>query len=218
MRLPILLLLMPLLMAAPAAMVQAASPQAASPQAASPQAASPQDRPRVQPDRDVTVTYRVEGAATQAIPGGIDGPLRLSWDAAGQRLRAEPANRPQAVIVDLPRHTASVVDDMMHAVLTLPVRERDLQPLTLDGVQMTRRGTDTVAGRACTTWAMQSKRGAGAVCLTADGVALRAEGEIDGRHGSFTATNVAYGAVAADLFTAPPGYMTLNIPDFGRKR
>jgi hypothetical protein len=206
MRLPILLLLMPLLMAAPAAMVQAASPQAA----------SPQDRPRVQPDRDVTVTYRVEGAATQAIPGGIDGPLRLSWDAAGQRLRAEPANRPQAVIVDLPRHTASVVDDMMHAVLTLPVRERDLQPLTLDGVQMTRRGT--VAGRACTTWAMQSKRGAGAVCLTADGVALRAEGEIDGRHGSFTATNVAYGAVAADLFTAPPGYMTLNIPDFGRKR
>ena len=180
--------------------------------------AAPPDRPRVQPDRDVTVTYRLEGAATQAIPGGVDGPLRLSWDAAGQRLRAEPANRPQAVIVDLPRHTASVVDDAMHAVLTLPVRERDLQPLTLDGVGMTRRGTDTVAGHPCTTWAMQSKRGTGTVCLTPGGVALRAEGDIDGRHGSFTATNVLYGAVAADLFTAPPGYMTLNIPDFGKKR
>lgn len=182
------------------------------------QASPPQDRPRVQPDRDVTVTYRVEGAATQALPGGIDGPVRLSWDAAGQRLRAEPANRAQAVIVDLPRHTASVVDDTMHAVLTLPVREHDLQPLTLDGVQMTRRGSDTVAGRACTTWTMQAKRGSGAVCLTPDGVALRAEGEIDGRHGSFTATSVAYGAVAADLFMAPPGYLTLSIPDFGRKR
>lgn len=195
-------LLTPLLLAAFAATAQAAPP----------------DRPRVQPDRDVTVTYRVEGAATQAIPGGVDGPLRLSWDAAGQRLRAEPANRPQAVIVDLPRHTASVVDDTMHAVLTLPVRERDLQPLTLDGVAMTRRGNDTVAGHACTTWAAQSKRGAGTVCLTPDGVALRAEGDIDGRHGSFTATNVLYGTVAADLFTAPAGYMTLNIPDFGKKR
>lgn len=205
---PIPLLLTPLLMIACAAMAQAAPPQAA----------SSQDRPRVQPDRDVTVTYRLEGAATQAIPGGVDGPLRLSWDATGQRLRAEPANRPQAVIVDLPRHTASVVDDMMHAVLTLPVRERDLQPLTLDGVQMTRRGAGTVAGRACTTWAVQAKRGSGTVCLTPDGVALRAEGEIDGRHGSFTATDVAYGPVAAGLFTVPPGYMTLNIPDFGRKR
>ena len=184
-------------------------------QAAPAPAAPPQDRPRVQPDRDVTVTYRLEGAAQQAIPGGVDGPLRLSWDAAGQRLRAEPADRPQAVIVDLPRHTASLVDDTMHAVLTLPVRERDLQPLTLDRVQMTRRGADTVAGRACTTWAMQAKRGSGTICLTPDGVALRAEGEISGRHGSFTATNVTYGAVAANLFTVPPGYMTLAIPDFG---
>ncbi len=203
MRLPI-----PLLLAAMSAF-QAVSAPAAPP---------PQDRPRVQPDRDVTVTYRVEGAAQQVLPGGVDGPLRLSWDAAGQRLRAEPADRPQAVIVDLPRHTASVVDDTMHAVLTLPVRERDLQPLTLDGVQLTRRGADTVAGRACTTWAMQAKRGSGTVCLTPDGVALRAEGEIDGRHGSFTATDVTYGAVAAALFTVPPGYLTLAIPDFGKKR
>ena len=198
----------PLLLAAAVVLVQAAPAQAA----------SPQDRPRVQPDRDVTVTYRVEGAAQQALPGGVGGPLRLSWDAAGQRLRAEPADRPQAVIVDLPRHTASVVDDSMHAVLTLPVRERDLQPLTLDGVQMTRRGADTVAGRACTIWAMQAKHGSGTVCLTPDGVALRAEGEIDGRHGSFTATDVTYGAVAAELFKVPPGYMTLAIPDFGNKR
>ena len=205
MRLPTPLLLATLF----AALVQAAPAPAAPP---------PQDRPRVQPDRDVTVTYRVEGAAQQALPGGVDGPLRLSWDAAGQRLRAEPADRPQAVIVDLSRHTASVVDDAMHAVLTLPVRERDLQPLTLDGVQMTRRGADTVAGRACTTWAMQAKRGSGTVCLTPGGVALRAEGEIDGRHGSFTATDVTYGAVAANLFTVPPGYMTLTIPDFGKKR
>lgn len=177
-----------------------------------------QERPRVQPTRDVTVTYRVDGDAAQAIPGGIDGPLRVSWDAAGQRLRAAPAGRPQAIIVDLPRHTASLVDDAMRAVLALPVRSADLNPLVMDGARFTRAGTATVAGLSCTTWAVQAKRGNGTVCLTADGVPLRGEGSINGRPGSFTATSVAYGPVAPDLFTAPPGYFAMNFPSFGRLR
>ena len=179
---------------------------------------SAQERPRVQPTRDVTVTYRVEGAAAQAIPGGTDGPLRVSWDAAGQRLRAAPERRPQAVIVDLPRHTAALIDDAMHAVLALPVRPADLNPLATDGARFTRRGLATVAGFACVTWAVEAKRGAGTVCLTADGVALRGEGTVNGRQGSFIATSVAYGPVAADLFSPPPGYFAMNFPSLGRLR
>lgn len=180
-------------------------------------AGAAQDRPLVQPSRDVTVTYRVEGAAASVIPGGIDGPLRLSWDAARQRLRAEAEGRPQAVLVDLPNRTATLLDDTMRAVVALPVRERDLQPLTLGGARLTRRGQDSVAGRACTTWDVQASRGAGTVCLTEDGVALRAEGAVDGRHGSFTATSVRYGSVGPGLFAVPPGYFSLNIPDFDRR-
>ena len=176
-----------------------------------------QERPRVQPTRDVTVTYRVEGAAAQAVPGGIDGPLRVSWDAAGQRVRAAPAGRTQAVIVDLPHHTASLVDDGMRAVLALPVWPADL-PLALDGARFTRRGAAIVAGLPCTTWAVQASRGNGTVCLTPDGVALRGEGTVNGRQGSFTATGVAYGSVAASLFTPPPGYFAMNFPSLGRLR
>ncbi len=179
--------------------------------------AAAQDRPLVQPSRDVTVTYRVEGAAASVIPGGIDGPLRLSWDAARQRLRAEAEGRPQAVLVDLPNRTATLLDDTMRAVVALPVRERDLQPLTLNGARLTRRGQDSVAGLACTNWDVQASRGAGTVCLTADGVALRAEGAVDGRRGSFTATGVRYGGVEPGLFAVPPGYFSLNIPNFGRQ-
>jgi len=179
--------------------------------------AAAQDRPLVQPTRDVTVTYRVEDAAASVIPGGIDGPLRLSWDAARQRLRAEAEGRPQAVLVDLPNRTATLLDDTMRAVVALPVRERDLQPLTLNGARLTRRGQDSVAGLACTTWDVQASRGAGTVCLTADGVALRAEGAVDGRRGSFTATSVRYGGVGPGLFAVPPGYFSLNIPNFGRQ-
>lgn len=175
-----------------------------------------EDRPLVQPSRDVAVTYRVEGAAASVVPGGIPGALRLSWDAAGQRLRAEPEGRTQTIIVNLRAHSAQLMDSILRSALTLPVQDGDLQPLTLDGARLTQRGTDTVAGLPCTTWAVQSRRGAGTVCFTADGVALRADGQVDGQHGAFTASSVSYGPQPDELFRVPAEYLQLSIPKFGR--
>lgn len=183
-----------------------------------PATARAQDRPRIQPSRDVAVTYRLEGDAASAVPGGVPGALRLSWDAAGQRLRAEPEGRTQAVIVDLRAHSAQMVDATLRSALTLPVRDADLQPLTLDGARLTRRGDAVVAGLPCTDWAVQSPRGAGTVCLTADGVALRAEGEVDGRRGSFTAWSVSYGPQRDELFRVPADYMQFSLPKIGRAK
>ncbi len=185
---------------------------------AMPPAARAQDRPRIQPSRDVTVTYRLEGDAADAVPGGVPGALRLSWNAAGQRLRAEPEGRTQALIVDLRAHSVQMMDTTLRSALTLPVRDADLQPLTLDGARLTRRGDDVVAGLPCTDWAVQSPRGAGTVCLTADGVALRADGEVDGRRGAFTASSVSYGPLRDELFRVPPDYMQFAMPKFGRAR
>lgn len=181
-------------------------------------ATAAQERPRVLPDRDVAVTYRVEGAAVNVLPGGIPGALRLSWDADGQRLRAEPEGRTQAVILDLRTPSAQVLDTMLRSAMTLPVRDGDLQPLTLEGARMTRRGTEVVAGLSCTAWTVQSSRGAGTVCLTEDGVALRADGTVDGRKGAFTATSVAFGPLPDELFRVPPSFMQLSLPNFGRFR
>ena len=189
---------------------------AALPPAALPSVARAQDRPRIQPSRDVAVTYRVEGAAASAVPGGIPGALRLSWDAAGQRLRAEPEGRTQAVIVDLRAHSAQVLDTMLRSALTLSVRDADLQPLTLDGARLTRRGDEVVAGLPCTDWAVQSPRGAGTVCFTADGVALRADGEVDGQRGAFIASSVSYGPQRDELFRVPSDYMQFSMPKIGR--
>lgn len=183
-----------------------------------PATARGQDGPRIQPSRDVAVTYRLEGDAASAVPGGVPGALRLSWDAAGQRLRAEPEGRTQAVIVDLRAHSAQMVDATLRSALTLPVRDADLQPLTLDGARLTRRGDAVVAGLPCTDWAVQSPRGAGTVCLTADGVALRAEGEVDGRRGSFTASSVSYGPQRDELFRVPADYMQFSLPKIGRAK
>ncbi len=173
-------------------------------------------RPLVQPTRDVTVTYTVAGAAADAIPGGVDGPLRLSWDAGSQKLRVDAASRPQAIILDLAKHSAILLDSAMRAAVPLPVRERDLHALTLAGARLTRRGQDSVAGFTCTNWAVQAPKSNGTVCLTPDGVALRGEGDMNGKHGSFTAASVRFGAVAPDLFAPPPGYFSLSVPRLAR--
>lgn len=181
-----------------------------------------QDHPVVQPTRDVAVTYRLEGAAADVLPGGVPGeptgPLRLFWDAAGHRMRVEAEGRSQTLLVDLRAPRALVVDSGLRSALALPVRDADLRVLTMSGVTMTRQGQDTVAGLPCTTWAVHDRRGNGVVCWTADGVPLRAAGEVDGRRGSFTATTVSYAPQPGALFAVPAGYMSLSIPSFGRPR
>ena len=172
----------------------------------------------LQPSRDVAVTYRLDGAAADILPGGPSGALRLLWDADGQRMRLEVDGRPQVMLVDLPARRAQLVDSGLRSYVPLPIGNAEMQAITLSGAQLTRRGNDTVAGLPCTVWAVQSQRGAGTVCLTADGVALRASGDVDGRRGGFTATDVRYAAQPAGQFQVPPGYMSFSIPGLGRQR
>lgn len=176
---------------------------------AAPAAAQP--APRILPARDVAVTYRVSGAAAATVPGGIPGALRLAWDADGERLRAEAEGRTQAALVDLRAQTANVVDSATRSALALPMRQSDVTAVTLRGAKLTRRGRDTVAGLSCTTYAVETSRGSGTVCLTEDGVPLSGEGTVDGRAGSFTATQVAYGKQPDALFRVPPGYIRLDM-------
>lgn len=170
------------------------------------------------PNRDVSVVYRLTGDAGAAIPGGVPGNLRVAWRASDRRLRVEPEGRRQVVLVDLGAPSAQLVDMGLRAAMPLPVRSRDLQPLTLEGAHLTRRGQDTVAGLSCTDYAVQSSRGRGTVCLTQDGVALRASGEVDGRQGSFIAVSVSYDPVPASSFEVPRGYVQLPMLSGGRPR
>ncbi len=172
-------------------------------------AQTPPAGPRTRPSRDVVVTYRMDGPALDLVPGGVKGPVRLSWDAAGQRVRAEAEGRPQVALLDLRAHGGQLLDTGLRVVLPLPIREKDLQPLTLDQLALTPRGRETVAGQACTTYGFDTPQGPGTVCLTADGVPLQGQGPVQGRPGHFTALSVTYGRLPASLFEAPPGYMFL---------
>ena len=166
--------------------------------------------PRTRPSRDVVVSYRMEGQALSMIPGGIQGPVTLSWDAAGQRVRAEAEGRSQVALIDLNAQSGQAIDTTLRIVLPLPIRPSDLGPLSLDGARLAPKGKETIAGLSCTAYTFESSHGPGTVCLTPDGVPLRGQGSVSGKPGSFTALSVRYGALSGGLFTVPQGYMALG--------
>ncbi len=150
-------------------------------------------QPRLLPAVDVAVTYRLSGALADQIPGGAPDGVRLQWDAAGQRLRADPVRRPAYAIVDLARRVAQLVFPQQSGVLELPLRGGDPQTLlTGADVQFTRRGAGRMLGLDCTQWRVQSRKLTGTGCVTADGVILQADGTCERAAGrAATATAVA---------------------------
>lgn len=170
------------------------------------------DHPPTLPSRDVAVTYRVSGAAADALPGGAPGALRLAWDATGRRLRVGADGRLQAAVVDLTGGSALILDEGSRTALTVPLGHHTADDIALGGAHFRRRGADQVAGYACTDYAVEARGGAGTLCLTADGVPLRGDGTWNGRRGEFVATQVDYGAQPDGLFRAPPGFVQLSFP------
>ena len=169
-------------------------------------------QPRLVPTGDVDVVYRLSGSAADQIPGGAPDGVRLRWDAANQRLRAEPVGRPVYVITDLGRRVADFVFTAQNTVLEMPLRGGDPQTLLAGAdVRFTRRGSGRVLGLDCTEWTAQSRKLDATGCVTADGVVLRADGIFDGRRGSFQALSLTRGAAAPDEFRPPDGFFRLPL-------
>ena len=167
-------------------------------------------QPPRQPTRDVVVSYRVDGPAVSLIPGGLPGPVRLSWDAARRRVRAEADGRSQIAIIGLASRAGQLIDMNLRIAIPFHVRAKDLQPLTLANAQLEPVGRQTVAGLQCTNYRVEAEGGPGSVCLTDDGVPLAGGGEVEGKAGRFTAISVEYGKLPPDLFMAPPGIIDLG--------
>ena len=176
-----------------------------------------QERPPFPPARDVAVTYRVEDGA------GQPASARLAWSAALRMLRADaPAGAPASLggvplppgtwaVMDLRAGRAFAAESRTGLVLDLPqlaAKAREGER-ALASARARRLGTDRIAGFTCTVWRLEPPpsspggRRPVRVCLTADGVPLRAQEE--GRTARAEATAVAYGAQDAALFRRPDG-------------
>ncbi len=130
--------------------------------------AAAEETPLVFPRSDVAVTYAVGGDAT------LRQTLRVSAARGLQRVDAPGGG--MAIITDTIHRTMTVLDERRHVFSVQPASAdtADASGHPAPGTYM-RLADTTVAGLPCTEWATSDPSGHEVtVCLTADGVLLRA--------------------------------------------
>lgn len=172
------------------------------------QSANAAETPRYLPGRDAAITYRSTGTDAQIPPN-----LTIRYFATGDRLRIEGGPLGY-LLVDRTMERIELVMPKPRLVVEMPQGGGITDGFILGNhLKFTRTGTDNVIGRACTIYDVSAERARGRVCLTADGLLLRGEGQgRDGRRAAIEATSVALATQPAGLFSPPNGYQTMAIP------
>ncbi len=179
-----------------------------------PAAARAEERPAIFPTRDVDVTYRM------AQPDAPDGPRlleqRMRYAVAAHKLRVDPPSAGLYMIIDFATHHLETIRETERMVMDTdaPGTTAGASGPTAQAGAFRRHGAAQVAGLACTQWETKDASGQPAlVCLTDDGVLLRAIGA--GRV-LLEAARVNYGPIDPSVFVVPAGYTRLTPPPLSR--
>lgn len=172
-----------------------------------------EDQPPLVPTRDVAVTYHVKD------PQGTARVVHMFFDAADQRVHIDLTGRPGFLVIDHKSGQVTVVNSEAQSYVQMhaPPAMGNLMFRTPD-LRFTRKGTDKVAGYACTVWSLAGGQSEGGdACITADGVVL--SGHPEGAPSPETgiqAVSVVYGPQPASLFAPPAGYQRVTPPAPGQ--
>ena len=179
-----------------------------------PAGASAQDRPVLEPVRDYAATYRATGNGAGQTTGR-PAELRLSWLASAQTLRIDRPGYGYA-LHDRRAGSLRVVMDGNRFAMSLPAgangRIAGFPTRPGPAARFTREGTETVAGMRCTQWRVEDGADRGRLCVTAEGILLRGEGEANGRRGRIEAVSVSVAPQDAARFRLPAGVPTVPLP------
>ena len=171
-------------------------------------AAQPSYKPPPTPTRDVDVMYEIptrEGPASQ----------RLRFSLMRQAFRIDPPGRGLYVIVDQGRRRMYTVRDDERSVIDMAAPAAWMPGI--HGGHFQRRGNDVVAGLPCTDWETNdSERRTVLVCMTLDGVMLRAR-TVQGATLAI-ARQVRFTPVDESIFLVPGSYRRLAPPPIPNAR
>jgi hypothetical protein len=168
-----------------------------------------EDRPLVRPNRDVAVEYRSSG--TPQGPAAEPGrEVTMRFASRSGRIRIDGPNGRGYAILDIDAGRMTVVMTERRLYMEQPADPGMTAMFQAANAAYTKTGTDTVAGLACTTYEARISDRKGQVCLTDDGVLLRARNEDPNRRRELEAMKVTYGDQPASLFEAPAGFQKLD--------
>ncbi|ONG53807.1 hypothetical protein BKE38_11355 [Pseudoroseomonas deserti] len=178
-----------------------------------PTLAAAQAAPGLQPTRDVAVTYKmIGGPAAPGAAGAQD--IRMAWSVAAGKQRVDPPGGMGWMLIDRKANSAVMVMEAQRSIMTMPPAtvSQMTQQMPPDA-RFTRKGSATVAGLSCTEWDVVTQQVNTTLCVTDDGVMLRAAGQAPNGGGlrGMEATEVRYGTQDAARFTVPADYKPLQL-------
>jgi hypothetical protein len=185
------------------------------------------ESPRLRPTRDVEVEYRLIGmpqtpsTGLNGSPGGgpgagMGGGLTIHFTTKGNRLRVEGANGRGYAIIDRDAGRMLMVMTEKRIYMEMP-RDIASDPNVLEGLEsgkatFRKTGSDTVAGLSCTIYETAYEDRKGRICLTDDGVWLRAASGDPNHPREMEAVKVTYADQPAALFEPPAGFQKFEMP------
>jgi hypothetical protein len=165
--------------------------------------------PMIHPSRDVAVEYR-SGGAEQAPAAESGRVVTMRFSSKTDRIRIDGASGRGFVILDPGAGVMTMVMQEDHMYAERPADPGMIAMFQATSAAFKRTGSDTVAGVACTTYDATFNQHSGQVCLTNDGVMLRARSaDADHQH-ELEAVAVTYADQPADLFAVPAGYQKFD--------
>ncbi len=166
-----------------------------------------QDRPLILPAHDVAVEYQTRGM----IPGPAATTTVLARFSSNRRLvRVDGPDDRFYAIVDIDAARMAIVMPEQRIYVEQPA-DPDIVGLLQDP-SLRRIGADTVAGLPCTAYDAAVNDRSGQVCLTDDGVLLRARIADPDRRPEMQAVSVTYARQPAEMFEIPAGFHRLDLP------
>ena len=165
-----------------------------------------QGRPTSFPTRDVTVTYQGSN--------GHDVTIEFSASARRMRIVGMGAQGDYAII-ERDGNDMFIVMPARQMVMRMPESPQLHATLSLRAFSgFKRMGSATVAGVSCRLWDVHGSGGEGEICVTRDGVLLRARraGAAAPNDAMLQAVKVVYHSLPASDFEVPAGYHAMTVP------
>jgi hypothetical protein len=172
-----------------------------------------QDRPAMIPNRDVAVTYRMVGSEHFGAQQ-----MQIAWLAAQGLQRMDMGNGQGWMVSDVRNNRGFMVmerDRMVMDMADIGARGGPQVLRLSDAARITREGSATLAGHACTVWKVEDQGRQSRACITSDGVMLRVLGQNPANpnvESGLEAVQVSYGPKDPARFSRPAGFQAMQLP------
>lgn len=174
------------------------------------------EQPSQRPSRDVAIEYSVSGMnpAGGGMGGGA-GVMTMYFTNKGSLMRIEPPGGMGYTIMNADTgHTIAVMTSLKTYV-EVAGGQAVINTFANPGLTFRKIGADGAAGLICTLYETGGNGRTGHVCLTDDGVQLRAQGGGPGGTADMEALKVTYAPQPATLFQIPAGFTKMEMPNLG---